>query len=227
MNIDHLKKVLPSNLRNNATQELVDTLNNISTDPLIRENIKENFISYTKVLLEGKYKITDYINAVAYVSYKLMGYSNIDSYVRTFPDRYNSMVASGKSAKDISSFVAAYNRNQLVNLILEQSLVPIWVVNQDVYQQAINTQADLMRNANSEMVRTQAANSILTHLAKPKEAANMSISINTEDSSGMKELKNTLEELSRQQIAAIQAGTNTKDIAGSKLIIEDAEYENV
>lgn len=40
---------------------------------------------------------------------------------------------------------------------------------QHIYQKAINVQADLMSNANSEMVRMQAANSILTHLAKPKE----------------------------------------------------------
>ena len=64
---------VPTKLKVSVTQDLVDKLNNISTDDLHAETIKENFVSYTKVLMDGRYKLEDYMNAVAYVSYKMMG----------------------------------------------------------------------------------------------------------------------------------------------------------
>ena len=60
------------------------------------------------------------------------------------------MLSAGKNAKDISSFVTSYNKNKLVNLILEQSMIPSWVLNQDMYQKALNVQCELMLTANSE-----------------------------------------------------------------------------
>lgn len=209
---------IPSKLKLSVSQDLVDKLNNISADTLHCETIRENFFSYTKVLNDGKYKIEDYMNAVAYVSYKLMGYTNHDSYFRTFPDRHAALVAKGATAKDISSYVSAYNKNKLVNAILEQSLVPIWVLNQDAVQKAINTQVEIMTDETlNATARTAAANSLLTHLVKPKEAAQIQLNINTEESSGMKELKGALIDLAAQQRQLIQAGATAKDIAGSKL----------
>ena len=224
--VDDVKKSLPSNLRSAVSQDLVDKLNNIDKDPTVVELVRDSFVSYNSVLREGKFSITDYLNAVTYVSFKMMNFNNQEAYVRTFPDRYASMKAAGKSEKDISSFVYAYNKNKLVNLVYEQSLIPTWILNQDAYQKAINKQVQLMATATSELVQTQAANSILTHLAKPKEAANFQLNINTEDTSGMKELRATLDELSRQQISMVQSGVGTKEIAEANLAI-DAEYEEV
>ena len=228
LTINDVKKSLPSNLGSSVNQELVDKLNNISNDPNEVEIIKESFVSYTGVLREGKFNTQDYLNAVTYVSFKLMGMTNIESYTKTFPDRYAAMKAAGKSDKAISAFVVAYNKNKLVNLIYEQSLIPSWVLNQDAYQKAINTQVDLMSNAQSELVRTQAANSILTHLAKPKEAGNFQININTEDSSGMKDLKASIQDLANQQLKMIGDGVSTKEIAEAKLIdATEADFEEI
>ena len=218
-------RALPSHLRSSATQDLTDKINNISKDPIHAENIRENFISYSGVLQDGRFKMDDYINAVTYVSYKLMGYNNTDSYYRTFPDRHAALVARGASAKDISSYVSAYNKNKLVNLILEQSLIPTWVLNQDVYQKAINAQVELMMDAKSETVRTMAANSILTHLAKPKEAATVQLNINSTENSALTELSNTLTQLAQKQKELIESGVSTKSIAESQIIEGDYEEE--
>ena len=86
--LEDVKKAVPSHIRSNITQPLVDTLNNIAADPLIAEDIRNNFISYSAVLKEGKFKVEDYLNAVAYVSYKVMGNTNEESYAKTFPHRY-------------------------------------------------------------------------------------------------------------------------------------------
>lgn len=216
---DDVKRALPAHLRASVSQSLVDTLNNISADPLVAESIRDNFVSYSVVMKEGKFKTEDYVHAVAYVSYKLMGYSNKDSYARAFPQRYAALVAKGTSDKDISAYVSAYHRGKLVNLIMEQSLVPTWVLNQDIHQKAINRLADLMLNANSEKVQAEAAIGLLTHLKKPEPKGDFQINLNTADTSGMTEMKNTLEALARQQKEMIQNGhMKTIDVTASRLI---------
>lgn len=210
-------QALPQTLRNTVDQAFVDKINNIVSDPLVAEQVRENFISYSKVLQDGKFKTEDYLHAVTYVSFKLMGLSNQDSYFRTFPQRHAALVAKGADPKDISAYVSAYAKGKLVNLILEQSLVPTWVLNADIYQQAINTQANLMMNAQSEMVRTTAANSILTHLAKPKEVGPL-INIDMKENAGMAELRELMTQLAKKQVGAIESGVTTKDIAGQRII---------
>ena len=217
LTIQQVAQALPPNLKTAATQQFVDQINNIVSDPIVAEQVRDNFISYTKVLQEGKFKTEDYLHAVTYVSFKLMGMSNQDAYCRTFPQRHANLVAKGIPAKDIAAYVSAYHRGKLVNLILEQSLVPSWVLNQDAYQKAINTQVELMTNAQSELVRTQAANSILTHLAKPKEAGPL-VNIDMRENSGMNELKNMLVELAHKQRELIGSGVPTKAIAEQKII---------
>lgn len=221
LSLAEVTRALPPRLKASATQDLVDKLNNIKDNNIIAETIRNNFISYTGVLSEGKFKTEDYLNAVMYVSYKLMGHTNKDAYFKTFPKRYASLLAAGCTEKEISSYVTAYNKGKLVNLILEQTLVPTWVLNQDIYQKAINTQAELMMCAKSEKVRAMAADSILNHLAKPKEAGPL-INIDMRENSGLNELKDALIDLAKTQQKAIKDGVSPKTIAEQR-IIKDVE----
>ena len=214
--VSEVKQSLPTHLKPAATQAFVDTLNGLAKDPEMAEMLRDNFVSYTSVLLEGRFKTEDYMRAVAYVSFKLMGHTNQASYKRTFPERYTALSARGATEKDISAYVAAYNKNKLVNMILEQTLVPVWVLNQSIYQKAINIQAELMLTANSEKVRTDAANSLLTHLKKP-ETKQVELSIGLDETSGMKELKDMLTALAQRQQDLIGQGVTTRDIAHQKL----------
>lgn len=211
-------RALPGNLKSAATDQLADMINQISTDPLIAEQIRDNFLSYTSVLKDGKFKVEDYLNAVAYCSYKLMGDSNQDAYFKTFPQRYANLVAAGRTHKEISSYVAAYAKGQLVNKIMEQTLVPSWVLNQHMYQAALNTQFKIMTDEDvSPKVRSDAADSLLTHLAKPKEAGPL-INIDMGETSGMNELKDALSRMAQQQQTLINAGVSTKEIAAQDIV---------
>ena len=220
LSIDVVRKILPNNLASAVTQEFVDKLNVVSTNQMEAEIIRENFINYTGILQEGKYKTEDYLNAIKYVSFKLMGHSNEQSYVKTFPERYNRLISIGTSKKDISSYVAAYAKNKLVNKILEQSLVPTWLLNQDLHQKAINHLAFLMENANSEKVQSDSANALLTHLAKPKEVGPL-VNIDMRDTNGLSDLKSTLASLAQKQLELIDQGVTAKDIAAQKLVVEN------
>ena len=211
-------RALPGNLKSAATDQLADMINQISADPLIAEQIKDNFLSYASVLKEGKFKVEDYLNAVAYCSYKLMGDSNQDAYFKTFPQRYANLVAAGRTPKEISAYVSAYAKGQLVNKIMEQTLVPSWVLNQHMYQAALNTQFKLMTNEDvSPKVRSDAADSLLSHLAKPKEAGPL-INIDMGETSGMNELKDALARMAQQQQVLINAGVSTKEIAAQDIV---------
>ena len=194
LTVQQVQHALPPSLKSAVTQQMVDNINNAVADPLVAEQIRNNYLSYTSVMKDGKFKTDDYLNAVMYVSYKLMGYSNQDAYFKTFPQRHAALVAKGTTSKDISAYVSAYNKGKLVNLIYEQTLVPSWVLNQDLHQRALNVQADLMVNAQSELVRSNAANSILTHLQKPKESTAL-INLDLRETSCMNELKDTLTKL--------------------------------
>lgn len=215
--VDHM----PIHLKHSVTQDLVDNLNNIAADPEVADAIRDNFISYTKVLQQGKFKTEDYLNAVKFVSYKLMGYTNFDSYCKAFPTRHAGLVARGATRQEISSYVSMYSKGKLVNLIMENALVPTWVLNQDIFQKAINVQAELMLEARSEMVRMSAANSLLTHLAKPKEAGPL-VNLDMRETAGVNELRKMLSELAQKQIDSIQSGsTTTKEIAAQVLVEKD------
>lgn len=219
-----IEQALPGNLKSAATDQLTDILNNVLLEPEIASEFRNNFISYTHVLKDGKFKTEDYLHAVAYVSFKLMGMTNRESYEKTFPDRMQTLVARGESSKNIAAYVTAYSKGKLVNLILEQTMVPTWVLNQDLYQKAINVQADLMLTANSEKVRTEAANSLLTHLKKP-EIKEFQISVEQKENSGMNELKDALLNMAKKQTQLLEGGMSTRDMAAIPLI--EGEYVEV
>lgn len=215
--VDEIKGALPAHLKTAASQDLADKVNAVSTDPETAKFVRDNFISYTSILQEGRFKTEDYVNAVAYVSYKLMGYNNQESYKRTFEQRYLRLVAKGATPKDISAYVSAYNKNILVNKILEQTLIPSWILNQDVYQIAINTQASIMSDVDvSPKVRSDAADSLLNHLKKP-ESKKVELNVGIESHSGMNELRDMISGMATRQQELIGQGVSTREIAHQKL----------
>lgn len=219
LTIEQVRHAVPPHLLHSVTQEMVDDLNSLAVDPLLGSVIRENFLSYTKVMTEGRFKIEDYISAVKYVTYKLMGYSNEEAYSRAFPNRYQILLDRNTSKKDISSHVSAYHKNKLVSLIMENALMPTWVLNQDMFQKALSVQYEIMNDATMNgKTRVEAANSLLTHLAKPKEAAKFQMNVNVENS-GMKELREMMEKMAAQQQSAIIDGrASTVEIADAELV---------
>lgn len=220
-----VRRMVPQSLRSSITDEYIDKLNNINTDPVLRDHIRQNFISYTSVLSDGKYKVADYLSAVMFVSFKLMGDSDRDAYAKTFPQRYAALAAKGAASKEISSYVSIYRKGKLVTAIMQQSMVPAWVLNQDMYQAALNTQFSLMNSSPSDKVRTEAANSLLTHLKVPEAAKNtINIGMSSDALSGLNALSNALDKLVNQQQSSIASGTHrTIDITAANLPLEEEE----
>jgi hypothetical protein len=214
------KKALPKQWSKKVNTELMDSINQSIGDPDVREQAIENMLSYTSVLKDGKFKMESYIDAVKYVTYKSMGDSNIQSWTKVFPARYARLVANNKSEKDISAHVAMYNGTALVNKILEQTLIPVHIMNAHHLQAAINTQVRLMVGAQSEKVQQDAANSLLTHL-KPPETKKIELDVMVKDTSITDELQVLTANLAAQHLSMLKSGTMTaKDVAHQKVVIE-------
>lgn len=225
LTVEQFKSALPDKVKKSVNQELIDQINTTLSDPDMYEAYRDNLLSYTKVMSDGRFKVTDYISAVKYVSHKLMGSTNIDAYSKTFPDKIARFTAQGVLPKDIASYVTAYNKSKLVNLIMEQTLIPSYVLNQDLYQKALNVQAELMVSAKSEKVRSDAANSLLTHLKMP-ETQKVELEIGVKEDSAISALRATTMELARQQRMMLEAGAmNAQEVAHSRLVIEGEAKE--
>jgi hypothetical protein len=220
LTVDQFKQALPDKVKKSINQELIDQINTTLSEPELFESYRENLLSYTKVMADGRFKVDSYIQAVKYVSHKLMGCTNIEAYTKTFPDKYARFVAQGVQAKDIASYVTAYNKSKLVNLIFEQTLIPSYVLNQDLYQRALNVQADLMVNSGSDKVRCDAANSLLTHLKMP-ETQKVELEIGVKEDSSISQLRQATLELARAQRLAMEAGAmNAQEVAHAKIVID-------
>ena len=230
--IEELKASLPKSKRNHVTQSLVDTINSLNNDEddVFSTAYKQNFTTFISVMRSGEYKITDYMNAVKYASFKLMEYSNVDAYIATFPDRYQRILekyadfGSEEEIRDkkLSPYVAMYNKNKLVNKIMEQAMIPVSLLNASLFQEALARQAYLMVNASSELVQTQAANSILVQL-KPAETAKIELDIGIKENDAIAELRKATQELTRQNMLAIESGAlTTKEAIEATIVMGDA-----
>lgn len=222
-----LMKALPKTRRNSITDEFVEKVNELLADENTRELFRDNLLSFGRVLNEGRVDMHEYLNAVRYCSYKLLGDSNLAAWSKTFPERLQRLLDRGAPELDIHRAIHSFSRTFLVTRILEQSLVPTWILNQDLYQKALNTTADLMMNARSEKVRADAANNLMVQLKMP-EAAKVTLDIKQTESDALTELRKSTLELVAQQRAMMQAGLmNARQIAEMKVIPGEVLEEDV
>jgi NADH dehydrogenase/NADH:ubiquinone oxidoreductase subunit G len=219
--VDEFKQALPAHIRKNVDQDVLDVINAGMADPEVLAVYRENVIGFTTVLTEGRFKLNDYLSAVKFVSHKLLGDNNIQSWAKTFPDRYNGMVQRGNSASEIASVCSRYASSKLVVLLLGQTLMPTHILNAPLYQKAINVQADLMMNAKSEKVRSDAAANLLLTL-KPPEVKKVELSIGVQEDAAIMSLRESTMALVNQQRQMIESGMlSVRSIAESKLVTID------
>ena len=215
--LESVRKLVPKNQRTLITQEFLDKLEASVSDSLVAEQFKENFVTYLNVLSKGKYKIEDYINAVKYVSFKLLGYSNINAYIATFPERYERLKAEGQT--QIEAFVSMYNKNKLVMQIYEQTIVPSYVLNAPMHQQALNTLAAMIIDDDVRgMTKVKACEAILQYTKQP-DVVKGELTIGLEQSDTINDLREITENLAdTYRMMLEKKGMKLKDVAEADII---------
>ena len=217
LTVPEVLSIVPRQHKSKITQEFIDTLNGMVKDPTMAEVYQKNVITYADVLRDGRFKLTDYFNAVMYVSYKMMGLGNLAAYQKVFPNKCKDMVARNMPQKDMQAYAAMFNKNKLVTLIYEQTLIPDHIMYASVRHRAIAAQANLLNSSNEHVVQ-KAADSLMNHLKAP-ESAKISIEMGAKDSGVLSDLTNALNVLSRKQSDAIAVGSHSvKEIAHSRII---------
>ena len=224
LTLDALKAAMPNRQKSNITQSLVDKLNKLVADPEERVYFLENLQGYTHVLQDPHVKLESYIFAVKYVSYKMMGMTNQEAWIKTFPDRYQRLVNIGKTDVHLRATVSGYNKNKIVVQVYEQAMIPVYVANADVFQKAVNTQAVLMTDPTvSNKVRSDAANSLMTHL-KPPETKKLELALDIKEDDSLRHMRTALTNLAIAQQRSIESGvTDAERIASAKLIEGESE----
>jgi hypothetical protein len=214
--IEAVKKLVPKAQRVLITQEFLDRLEAGVGNSVIADQIKENFLTYLGVLSTGKFKIEDYISAVKFISHKLMGKSNIDAYVATFPERYQRLRDEGQ--EQIDSFVSAYSKNKLVMRIYEQTIVPSHVLNAPLHQEALNELARMIKTLPDGQNKIKACEAILNYTKAP-DVIKGELTIGLDQQETITELRNVTEELAEMYKGMLEKGHKSlKQIAEARII---------
>lgn len=202
-------------------------LNTLESDGA--ELVRENWLTHANILREGVYSMDQYTTAIKYVSLKQMGHTNQQAYSIALGDRYQDMVAKGYDEQRISSHVAAYHKGALVQKLLSQSTVPLYLLYQDEAHKAIATLVNVMTNEDtSPRTRAEAADKLLNHIKRP-EAAKIELEV-SQKQDGMQELSVMMRELAQKQLKAIEEGGSVKSVANvplnrTPLLIEGNKVE--
>ena len=222
MTEEQFKEALPVEFKKSVNPALMNQVNGILADPETMQYFRENLLSYTSVMKEGRFKTSQYVSAIKYVSFKLFGNSNKDAYAKTFPEKMVYFKAQGTKDKDIASYSTAYNKTKLVNLIFAQTMIPVHILNASMFQSALNVQAGLMMTAFSEKVRCDAADSVLKHLKPPEIKAQVEMDLGVKQDKTLDILRKTTDALVQAQKANIRSGTPVREIAEGALIVVNA-----
>lgn len=206
---------LPKKLKGNVTDKLVNTINNLAGDKEAANLFRDNVMSYGDLLSQGRYKLSNYLEASLFVAHKQLGKSNVDAWIATFPKKYQKYVGSVPD-KTIATYASAYAKNKLVVSIMDRALVPVHILFADEYYKAVKVQVELMYNASSDTVRQKASEAIMRELKPPMEAK---VKVEVTDSSGvMDSLAEAVAKLSSNQREKIIEGSyTTKEIAHSNI----------
>ena len=215
--IETVKKLVPKSQRGLITQDFLDKIEASVQNSLIAEEFKNNFITYLNVLSTGKYKMEDYISAVKYISFKLLGYSNVDAYAATFPDRYERLKREGQ--EQIEAFASMYNKNKLVMQIYEQTIVPTYVLNAPLHQEALNELAKMIKDPSVRgMTKVKACEAILQHTKQP-EIVKGELTIGIEQQDTISDLRDVVEQLAEVNRLSIARNVKSiKEVAEAKII---------
>lgn len=226
LTVELLKDIAPKAVKGIIDQQYVDDVNALINDPDSAAFVRDTLITASDVIQKGRFTFDQYISACKYATFKSMGETNISSFIKTFPDKYQDWLAQGKSDKEISRYVSAYANSKCVEEVLKKVSISFYVQNMDIRQKALATQAELMISASSEKVRSDAANSVLTHTKPPEESnAKLEVDINVNQESGqMAELRETMRKMAELQQSIIAGGGMTaQQVAHSRIIEGEVE----
>lgn len=108
-----------------------------------------------------------------------------------------------------------------------QASMPSHILNMDVFQEAVNIQAKIMRNEDASFkVRSDAADSLMKHLKAP-EAQEVNVKVSHNNVSLVQDLLDATSAYAAQQLSMMEQGILTTSDIGKARLSFDGEYTDV
>lgn len=225
LSVEGLQKIYPRKVNRETLEECVKMMNEsiVEMDSVMREHYRDNLVGVIDVIKEGeRIKFADYVKAVKFCSYKMAGYTDTRAYSLTFPERIERMAREGISNANLYVYANSYAKNKVVVEIMAKLMVPTHIMYQDYFHMAVKTQVEIMTDGKvSPKVRSDAANSLMTHLKQP-EIKQAELKISTEDNGAIGHLADALASLSGKQRELLSSGAmRLKDVSEAVIIEAD------
>ena len=132
-------------------------------------------------------------------------------------DRYERLKREGQ--EQIEAFASMYNKNKLVMQIYEQTIVPTYVLNAPLHQEALNELAKMIKDPSVRgMTKVKACEAILQHTKQP-EIVKGELTIGIEQQDTISELRDVVEQLAEVNRLSIARNVKSiKEVAEAKII---------
>lgn len=226
--LEAVKRAYPKKIPDELAESIRDRLN-LSIEHMEAEGIgqffKEISIGYINVLGENKSNsLEEFVNASKFLSFRAVGDTLTRAYARTFPDRVSRMEREGTPMSYLHTYAQSYSKTTLVTKLQSAMAIPHHILFQDVFYKAVQTQADIMvDNSVSPKVRSDAANSLLTHLKTP-EVKQMELNVGIQESNILEQFKEAMSSMAGQQKQMIDVGSSTvTDVSHQVIYTEESE----
>ena len=224
MNLEELKTLMPAKKQKFMNQELVDMINDAEHRGDFEGEFEKKVVSYSSILTQGRYKTSDYINAVEFVTYYLSGDEQAEAYVKTFPEKVKRRVLEGKSSYATGA-PSMYYSGQLVQAIMAQAQMNVRMRHYNKIDFAVETLFELATSRTaSDRIRMESADKLLTQLKEPEESkVELEMTVKKDESGQALEKK--LIEVATMQQEAFKNGANLMDL--QKIEFKEGEEEDV
>lgn len=227
----YVRDVYPVKLPPSTIKTVTEAINECihGFDGSAQEFLKENIVGMIDVFKDNKsrWSMKDYLNAARFITYRQMGNTVLKAYTKTFPDKVMRMEREGTPNSHLMAYASTYNRSMLVQKMYAMIMMPAHILYQDTFHQAVATQTEIMLDDKvSPKVRSDAANSLMTHLKSP-EVKQAELTISTKDNGAISQLADALNSLSGNQRERILEGKySIKDISEATIYEEGSDVRD-
>jgi hypothetical protein len=232
--LEELQKKFPKKAKS-ITEETVQLLNDANNDPTFNgDEFIRAMVDYQSVMIEGSYSMKEYINALKFVAYLATDADNLtEAYKKarandTFVQERLEAKTDSNEYKELTNAASRYRKTPLVQKLLTQSNMPLYLMFQGTTYQAVAVLSNEMHTAAFSKDRISAAKAILEHV-KPPENLQIELEVgpSAEAQSMQSQLSAQLAETVAMQKRMLDAGVDISQVQKLGLKADVLEVEVV
>lgn len=229
LSLDLVTSQVATKQKGMLTKEVIEEIDKLSEDPDYGQEFLDTYIDHLNVFKENTRANHDmYLNAVKFFSLVEAGNNLTDAYIKVFPERFerrsSSIPDESKKKEVMRGEASRYNSTKMVNEIRKVAAIPVQLIHRHLLHEMILGQAELARNARSELVRQKAGATLIAEL-KPSEENVLNVVVDDGSKSAIEELRLATRKLAIAQKESVDAGIPMKEIAEAN--VYEAEVEVV